>query len=91
MSINAIQFQRGLSLSQFYALYGTEAQCESTLVARRQGARTPELHWVNTLLGNLKTSMAGTYHSSRACSHYRRCSQIKAMETNVAYTTSSLS
>ena len=29
----------------------------------RQGAQTPQLHWVNTLLGNLKTSMAGTYHS----------------------------
>ncbi len=29
----------------------------------RHGAQTPQLHWVNTLLGNLKTSMAGTYHS----------------------------
>lgn len=29
----------------------------------RQGAQTPQLHWVNTMLGNLKTSMAGTYHS----------------------------
>lgn len=29
----------------------------------RQGARTPQLRWVNTMLGNLKTSMAGTYHS----------------------------
>ena len=29
----------------------------------RQGAQTPQLHWVNTVLGNLKTSMAGTYHS----------------------------
>lgn len=29
----------------------------------RQGAQTPQLHWVNTLLGNLKSSMAGTYHS----------------------------
>ena len=29
----------------------------------RQGAQTPQLHWVNTLLGNLKTSLAGTYHS----------------------------
>jgi len=29
----------------------------------RQGSQTPQLHWVNTLLGNLKTSMAGTYHS----------------------------
>lgn len=29
----------------------------------RQGVHTPQLHWVNTMLGNLKTSMAGTYHS----------------------------
>ncbi|WP_029527772.1 IS1595 family transposase [Polaromonas glacialis] len=29
----------------------------------RQGVQTPQLHWVNTLLSNLKTSMAGTYHS----------------------------
>ncbi|MBO1011120.1 IS1595 family transposase [Acidovorax sp. SD340] len=29
----------------------------------RQGAQTPQLRWVNTLLGNLKTSTAGTYHS----------------------------
>lgn len=29
----------------------------------RQGAKTPQLHWVNTVLGNLKTSMAGTYHA----------------------------
>ena len=29
----------------------------------RQGAQTPQLHWVNTMLGNLKTSMAGTYHA----------------------------
>lgn len=29
----------------------------------RQGAQTPQLHWVNTLLGNLKTRLAGTYHS----------------------------
>jgi len=29
----------------------------------RQGAQTPQLRWVNTVLGNLKTSLAGTYHS----------------------------
>lgn len=29
----------------------------------RRGAQTPQLRWVNTLLGNLKTSIAGTYHS----------------------------
>ena len=35
MSINAIQFQPGLSLPRFQALYGTEQQCESALVAAR--------------------------------------------------------
>ena len=27
----------------------------------RQAAKTPQLRWVNTMLGNLKTSLAGTY------------------------------
>lgn len=35
MSMNAIQFQCGLSLAQFQARYGTEPQCESALVAAR--------------------------------------------------------
>ena len=35
MSINAIQFQPGLSLARFQSLYGTEQQCESALVAAR--------------------------------------------------------
>lgn len=38
----------------------------------RQGARTPELQWVNTLLGNLKTSMAGTYHSIKHSKYAKR-------------------
>ena len=29
----------------------------------RQAAQKPQLRWVNTMLGNLKTSLAGTYHS----------------------------
>ncbi len=29
----------------------------------RQAAQKPQLRWVNTLLGNLKTALAGTYHS----------------------------
>ena len=41
-------------------------------MAGRQGALTPELHWVNTLLGNLKTSMAGTYHSSKHRKYAKR-------------------
>lgn len=29
----------------------------------RQAAQTPQLRWVNTMLGNLKRALAGTYHS----------------------------
>lgn len=29
----------------------------------RKAAQTPQLRWVNTMLGNLKTALAGTYHS----------------------------
>jgi transposase-like protein len=33
--INGIQFQKGLSLANFMALYGTEAQCEAALIRAR--------------------------------------------------------
>jgi hypothetical protein len=29
----------------------------------RQSVQRPEFRWVNTMLGNLKTSLNGTYHS----------------------------
>ena len=35
MSINQVQFHRGLSLPQFQSQYGSEAQCEAALVAAR--------------------------------------------------------
>ena len=35
MPINAIQFQHGLSLPEFQALYGSEDQCERAVVAAR--------------------------------------------------------
>jgi hypothetical protein len=38
----------------------------------RQGAQTSQLHWVNTMLGNLKTSMAGTYHSFKHAKYATR-------------------
>ena len=43
MSMNTIQFQPGLSLEQFLALYGTEQQCEQALIAARwpQGWHCP--------------------------------------------------
>lgn len=44
MPQNPIQFQHGLSLSEFIARYGTEEQCEDALVRARwpQGFRCPE-------------------------------------------------
>lgn len=44
MPKNEVQFQRGMSLSDFLAQYGTEAQCEQALFAWRwpQGFVCPE-------------------------------------------------
>lgn len=44
MSKNKVQFQKGMSLSDFLALYGTEVQCEQALFAWRwpQGFVCPE-------------------------------------------------
>ena len=43
MAINQIQFQKGMSLSEFMARYGSEAQCQSALFAWRwaEGFRCP--------------------------------------------------
>ena len=43
----------------------TQAGCthECTVVARRKPKDVPELQWINTVLGNLKTSLSGSYHS----------------------------
>ena len=35
MAMNRIQFQPGLSMPDFFARYGTEAQCEPALVEAR--------------------------------------------------------
>lgn len=45
----------------------TQAGCthESTVVAGRRPKDVPELQWINTVLGNLKTSLSGSYHSFR--------------------------
>jgi N-methylhydantoinase A/oxoprolinase/acetone carboxylase beta subunit len=34
-AINKVQFQKGLSMTEFIALYGTQAQCHAALVASR--------------------------------------------------------
>jgi len=43
----------------------TQAGCthECTVVAGRKPKEVPELQWINTVLGNLKTSLSGSYHS----------------------------
>lgn len=43
----------------------TEAGCvhQTTVVAGRKPKNLPEFTWINTVLGNLKTSLAGCYHA----------------------------
>jgi hypothetical protein len=42
----------------------TQAGCthESTVVAGRKPKDVPQLQWINAVLGNLKTSLSGSYH-----------------------------
>lgn len=43
----------------------TTAGCvhRPTVVAGRKPKDLPEFHWINTVLGNLKTSLSGSYHA----------------------------
>ncbi len=43
----------------------TDAGCthQPTVVGSRKPKELPMFHWVNTVLGNLKTSLSGAYHS----------------------------
>ena len=44
MAINAIQFQKGMSLAQFMKEYGTEEMCEAALLrALAEGLRVSAL------------------------------------------------
>lgn len=48
----------------FEAVTQTAATHERHVVgAGRQAVRRPEFRWVNTMLGNLKTALSGTYHA----------------------------
>lgn len=71
MPRNEVQFQKGMSLSDFLEQYGTEAQCEQALFAWRwpQGFRCPECgHTGHCMLGR------GLYQ----CPHCRRQTSITA-------------
>lgn len=43
----------------------TEANCshQATVIAGRKPREVPEFRWINTVLGNLKTSLSGCYHA----------------------------
>ncbi len=43
----------------------TEAGCshQTTVIAGRKPKEVPEFKWINTVLGNLKTSLSGCYHA----------------------------
>lgn len=43
----------------------TEAGCQHrvTIAGGRKPKELPEFHWVNTVLGNVKTSLSGAYHA----------------------------
>ena len=71
MSKNKVQFQKGMSLSNFLALYGTEVQCEQALFAWRwpNGFVCPECgHDGHCVLGR------GLYQ----CHHCRRQTSLTA-------------
>ncbi|MBP1152816.1 hypothetical protein JOD69_004685 [Methylocaldum sp. RMAD-M] len=55
------------SLSQVVA-------CHHRLIlgSGRQSAQHPEFHWVNTMLSNLKTAIAGTYHAFKVEKYAKR-------------------
>jgi transposase-like protein len=67
MAINPIQFQEGLSLSEFIMTYGSEAQCEAALIQ----ARWPE---------GFRCPVCGCAHASefrRAGLRYWQCRQCR--------------
>lgn len=78
MAMNRIQFQPDLSMPEFYKLFCTEyldrlarfstvpqAGCpyECTVVAGLKPKDVPKLQCINTVRGNIKTSLSGGYHS----------------------------
>jgi len=68
MAINPVQFQKGLSMVEFLAQYGTEAKCYRALYRARwpQGLRCPAC-------GDRRRSRfrrgAQVYYQCRACQH----------------------
>lgn len=49
-------------LACFSAVTQAGSTHESTVVGARKPKEAPQLPWINTVLGNLKTSLSGSYH-----------------------------
>jgi hypothetical protein len=50
-------------LDCFRAVTQAACQHQAIVAGGKKPKDLPEFHWVNTVLGNLKTSLAGTYHA----------------------------
>ncbi|AHE97760.1 IS1595 family transposase [Thioalkalivibrio paradoxus] len=50
-------------LACFNAVTMAGCRHQPTVVAGRKPKDLPQFHWVNTVLGNLKTSLSGSYHA----------------------------
>lgn len=48
----------------------------------RRAAQQPRLHWVNTILGNLKTALTGTHHALKVSSYAARYLRAHAYRFN---------
>lgn len=49
-------------LSCFPGVTVADCQHQAIVVGERKPRELPELNWINTVLGNVKTSLAGAYH-----------------------------
>ncbi|WP_017926939.1 transposase, partial [Thioalkalivibrio sp. HL-Eb18] len=50
-------------LACFRAVARADCRHQPTVVAGRKPQDLPEFQWINTVLGNLKTSLSGSYHA----------------------------
>ncbi len=50
-------------LARFNAVTMADCAHQPTVVGGRKPKDLPEFQWINTVLGNLKTSLSGTYHA----------------------------
>ena len=71
LSAETVAISDGLNC--FKALASVIAQHESVIVGSgKQAAQHPSFRWVNTVLGNLKRALSGTYHSFNFAKYARR-------------------